>query len=161
MAGLEPKRPQDSRCEMTELILPGDANALGTAFGGKVMQWIDICAAIAAQRHCRKSVVTAHIDELTFLAPIRVGMVAVLEARVNAAFRTSLELEVTVDSESPLTGERRRCCSAFLTFAALDDLGRPSPVPPLLLETDEARARSEAAGKRRAHRLANREQEGR
>ena len=153
MAGLVPKRPQDSRCEMTEMILPGDANALGTALGGKVMQWIDICAAIAAQRHCRKSVVTAHIDELNFLAPIRVGMVAVLKARVNAAFHTSLELEVSVHSENPLTGEERHCCSALLTFAALDDLGRPSPVPPLLLETDEDRARSEAAGKRRAHRL--------
>ncbi len=150
------KRAEESVTEMTEMILPSDANALGTAFGGKVMQWIDVCAAIAAQRHCRKLVVTAHIDELHFHAPIRVGMVAVLEARVNAAFKHSMEVGVTVHSESPLTGERRHCCSAFLTFTALDDLGRPTTVPPLEATSDEERALQQAATARREQRLRNR-----
>ncbi|MEQ9502132.1 MAG: acyl-CoA thioesterase [Deltaproteobacteria bacterium] len=153
---MEPKRPADSITQMTEIILPSDSNALGGAFGGRVMQWIDVCGAVAAQRHCRKTVVTASMDELHFRAPIRMGHVACLEARVNAAFSRSLEVEVVVHSENPLTGERRLCCDAFLTFAALDDDFKPTSVPPLLSESEDEIARADEAAKRRAKRLEGR-----
>ena len=131
------KRPSESVTIKNEIVLPSDSNALGTAFGGRVMSWIDVCAAIAAQRHCRSKVVTASMDELHFHAPIRTGMVAVLRAVVTATFNRSLEVSVEVHSEQPETGERSHCCSARLTFAALDDDFRPTCVPPLLLETEE------------------------
>jgi len=148
------KHPKASRVEMTEMILPSDANPLGTVFGGKVMQWIDIAAGVAAARHCRKVVVTVSMDTLHFHAPMRVGEVALLEAKINAAFTTSMECGVTVHSEDLLTGEQRLCTSAFLTFVALGKDGKPSRVPPLLPETeDEQRAFSEAH-LRREERLA-------
>lgn len=153
---MQTKTTRESVTEMTEIILPSDGNSLGSAFGGKVMQWIDICAAIAAQRHCRMAVVTASMDELHFHAPIRVGMIASLHAKVHGVFRRSLEIGVEVHSENPITGERRHCCSAFLTFVALDDAGRPAEVPPLLAETPEDSARQSEAEVRRAQRLANR-----
>lgn len=154
---MDPKRPADSVTEMNEIVLPSDSNALGTAFGGKVMQWIDVCAAMAAQRHTRKMVVTASMDELHFHSPIRIGMIAHLRAEVTATFRRSLEVEVKVHSEDPRSGERRHCCSARLTFTALDDGFQPTAVPPLLLETDEQRARQQAALERRAQRLKHRQ----
>ncbi len=155
---MQAKRPADSHTVMTEIVLPSDSNALGSAFGGKVTQWIDVCGAVAAQRHCRKTVVTASMDELHFRAPIRMGHVACLEARVNAAFSRSLEVEVVVHSEDPKTGERRLCCDAFLTFAALDDDFRPTSVPPLLSETEDEKARAAEAAERRARRLESRPQ---
>jgi len=150
------KSASESLTEMTEIVLPSDGNALGTAFGGKVMQWIDVCAAVAAMRHCRKVVVTASMDELHFHAPIRVGEVVHLKGRVNAAFKRSLEIGVEVYSEQPITGERHHTCSALLTFAALDGEGRPTTVPPLLLETQEERDAQAAASARREQRLQNR-----
>lgn len=151
-----PKSTRESITEMTEIVLPSDGNALGTAFGGKVMQWIDTCAAVAAMRHCRKAVVTASMDELHFHAPIRVGEVAHLTARVNATFRHSLEIGVEVYSEQPISGERHHTCSALLTFVALDGEGRPTTVPPLLLENEEERRIQAAAEQRREQRLQNR-----
>lgn len=142
--------------EMTEIILPSDSNALGTAFGGKVMQWIDVCAAIEAQRYCRSSVVTASMDDLHFHAAIHVGQVATIRAEVNATFKHSLEVGVEVHGENPITGERRHCCSAMLTFTAVDADRKPHPVPPMRLETPEAVARQADAERRRAGRLARR-----
>ncbi len=153
---MTPKASRESATGMTEIVLPSDGNALGSAFGGRVTSWIDICAAIAAQRHCRKIVVTASMDELHFHAPIRVGMIASLSARVQATFQHSLEVAVDVHSENPLTGERRHCCSALLTFAALDEAGKKATVPPLLLETPEDEAKQAEAEARRAYRLQNR-----
>ena len=150
------KPASESLTEMTEILLPSDTNALGTAFGGKVMQWIDVCAAVAAMRHCRKPVVTASMDELHFHAPIRLGEVVHLKGRVNAAFKRSLEVGVEVFSENPITGERHHTCSALLTFAAVDGEGRPTSVPPLLLETQEERDVQAAATARRKVRLENR-----
>lgn len=152
----QPRPASESLTEMTEILLPSDTNALGTAFGGKVMQWIDVCAAVAAMRHCRKPVVTASMDELHFHAPIRLGEVVHLKARVNAAFRHSLEVGVEVYSEHPITGERHHTCSALLTFAAVDAEGKPTSVPPLLLETQEERDAQAAATARRKQRLENR-----
>ena len=150
------KPASESLTEMTEILLPSDTNALGTAFGGKVMQWIDVCAAVAAMRHCRKPVVTASMDELHFHAPIRLGEVVHLKGRVNAAFKRSLEVGVEVFSENPITGERHHTCSALLTFAAVDGEGRPTSVPPLLLETQEERDVQAAATARRKVRLETR-----
>jgi acyl-CoA hydrolase len=139
---------------MTEMVLPSDANPLGTVFGGKVMQWIDIAGGIAAARHCREPVVTAGMDALGFYAPIQVGEIAVLEARVLAAFHTSVECRVTVHSENVLTGERRLCTSALLTYVALDRRGQASRVPPVVPETDEEKRLLAQAHERRLERLA-------
>jgi acyl-CoA hydrolase len=158
LGAVKGKRSAESITSMTEIVLPSDSNALGTAFGGRVISWIDICAAITAQRHCRSKVVTASMDEVHFHAPIRVGMVACLDAIVTATFRRSLEVTVEVHSENPETGERRHCCSARLTFAALDDQFQPTAVPPLLVETEAEFELQREAEKRRAERLAHRQQ---
>lgn len=152
----EQKTPRDSFTEMTELVLPQHGNVLGSAFGGTVLAWIDICGAIAAQRHCQQVAVTAAIDEVNFLAPIKVGDVVVLSARLNAAFRTSMEVEVEVQVEDRDTGRRRRCVDAFMTFVAIGEDRAPSAVPPLVTETaDDERCQKEAE-RRRAARLARR-----
>jgi acyl-CoA hydrolase len=156
MSMSDAKPASASRIETTHIVMPSDANAYGTAFGGMVMQWIDIAASMSAMRHARLPVVTASVDQLAFLAPLRVGDMAVLVARVNAAFGTSLEVEVDVWSEHPLTGERERCCDAFLTFVTLGQDGRPTRVPPLLCQGDEERSRAEEARARREARLAQR-----
>jgi len=147
------KTPRASRVVMTESVLPGDGNPLGTAFGGRIAQWIDVAAAIACQRHCRQRVVTASMDDLHFLKPIRVGMIVELRAQVNATFRTSMESGVRIESENPLTGERAHVCTAYLTFVAQDEKGRPVPVPALVLETEEDRRHEQDAKRRRAVRL--------
>jgi acyl-CoA hydrolase len=141
---------------MTELVLPQHGNVLGTAFGGTVLAWIDVCGAIAAQRHCHRVAVTAALDEVNFLAPITVGDVVVLSAQVNAAFRTSMEVEVEVKVEDAQTGRRRLCVDAFMTFVALDDAKRPCAIPPLIGETEDDERRRREAEARRAQRLARR-----
>jgi acyl-CoA hydrolase len=147
------KTPRHASCLMTQVVLPGDGNALGTAFGGRIMQWIDIAAAVACQRHSRTRVVTASMDDLHFLAPIRVGMMVELRAQVNAAFRTSMEAGVRVESEDMLSGERVHACTAYLTFVAQDANGATVPVPRLVLETDDDRRRHADAVHRRSGRL--------
>jgi acyl-CoA hydrolase len=142
-----------ARAEMAEILLPGDTNVHGTAFGGKIVQWMDLCSSMAAGRYCRKPVVTVSIDELHFHAPIRVGEVALLSARLTAAFRTSMEVECVVLAENYQTGEKRLCTSAFLTFVALDAQSRPLEVEPMQPETDEERRVFEEAKQRRADRL--------
>jgi acyl-CoA hydrolase len=154
MSELAPKHPRESEVVMTQMILPSDANNVSTAFGGKVMEWIDICGAVSAQRHCRQVVVTASMDDLHFHAPIRVGWTVTLHARVLATFRTSMEVGVTVTAENPLTGERHLTTSALLTFVALTAEGTRVPVPPLKLETEEERAAFAEAEQRRAERMA-------
>src|SRR5688500_16419946 len=149
--------PRDSRVEKTEVVLPSDANNLGTVFGGRVMEWIDIAAAVAAGRHCRTTGVTASMGDLHFLAPIKAGMVVILNAHVNYAGRTSCEVGVEVLSEDLRTGERQRCCQAFLTFVALDDRGKPARVPTLFPETAEERRRLKEAEERRRFRLERRD----
>lgn len=156
MTALTPKPPRESEVVMTQMILPSDANPLNAAFGGRVLEWIDICAAVAAQRHCRQVVVTASMDDLHFHSAIRVGWIAILKARVLAAFRTSMEVGVTVTAENPLTGERHTATSALLTFVALSADGKPSPVPPVLPETDDEKALYAEAKERREKRLAHR-----
>src|SRR5687768_2654074 len=127
------KTADASEVVMTQMILPPDANPLNAAFGGKVMEWIDICGGIAAQRHCRQVVVTASMDDLHFHAPILVGWIVTLRARVVAAFHTSMEVGVIVTAENPLTGEQSVTTSALLTFVALDAQGTKTSVPALEL----------------------------
>jgi acyl-CoA hydrolase len=156
MADLSAKLASGSRIEMTQFVMPGDGNLHGTAFGGRIMQWLDLAAAMACQRHCRMPVVTASIDRLDFNAPVRIGEMAILRARLNAVFGSSMEVEAEVLAENPLTGEQRRCCDAFLTFVALGPDGRPARAPLLLTETEEEARRAEEAAERRAVRLAQR-----
>jgi acyl-CoA hydrolase len=150
---LEAKPPSASEAEMTQVIHPSDTNALGTAFGGQVMQWIDICAGIAAGRHCRHAVVTASMDDLHFHTSIRMGWVVTLRARVLAAFNSSMEVGVTVYAENMRTGDQHLTTSALLTFVALNPDGTRAQVPPLLLETEEERRASTEAHVRRKARL--------
>lgn len=150
------KPPRLSRVEMAEHVLPNDTNPHGTIFGGRVMALIDIAATIAASRHCRKPVVTASIDEMIFLHPIKLGHVVLLEGVVNEAFSTSVEIEVHVFSENPVTGDRRHTGTCYTTFVALDDLGRPASVPPLLPETPDEVQRQLEARERKEERMARR-----
>ncbi len=151
---LKPKKPSESSVTMTEMVLPSDANSLGTIFGGRVMAWIDIAAAIAAGKHARRVVVTASIDALHFVAPVKVGNVVYIHAQVNFASRTSMEVGVHVEAEHLATGDRTHTSSAYLTFVALDANGRPTPVPPVAPETEDEIRRFEAAKKRRESRVA-------
>lgn len=140
---------------MTQIVLPEHTNALGTIFGGQVAAWIDICAAIAAQRFCRKQVVTVSIDTLEFLHPIQRGHIAIFRAQVNAAWTTSMEVGVRVEGEDPLTGELTHTASAYATFVALDVNGHPTRVPTLSPTNPEEVRRISEAGRRRADRLAH------
>jgi acyl-CoA hydrolase len=153
---LTPKSPSESATEMVQVVLPNDANPLGFILGGTVMHLIDIAGAIACHRHTRTLLVTAAVDGLVFLHSIRVGDLIILKARVTAAFRTSLEVEVEVFSEEIVTGMRRLTSRAYLTFVAIDRAGNRLPVPPVRLETAEDQRRAEEARGRRAARLAAR-----
>ena len=144
--------PADSATEMVQVVLPNDANPLGFILGGTVMHLIDIAGAIACHRHTRSLLVTAAVDGLQFLHPIKVGDLIILRARVTAAWTTSLEVEVEVFSEETLTGVRRMTSRAYLTFVAVDRDGQRLPIPPLMLETDDERRRAQEAEVRRAER---------
>ncbi|UCC80050.1 MAG: acyl-CoA thioesterase [Candidatus Zixiibacteriota bacterium] len=139
------KRPADSEIIMTELAIPNDANVLGNVLGGRVMHWIDLAAATAAHRHCRAICVTAAIEGLSFLNPIKVGHLAHLKARVVCVGKTSLVVKVDVHSENMDTGEMKKTSEAYLTFVCLDKNGVPRAVPPLILETEEEEAECEKA----------------
>jgi acyl-CoA hydrolase len=151
------RRPAFSTVEMTQLVLPGDTNSLGTAFGGTIFGWIDVAAAVAAQRHSGGIVVTASIDSLHFLHPIRLGNVVVLRSRVNRAWRSSMEVGVRVECEKAGDHENAvRSAGAYLTFVAVDEDGRPRPVPAITPETEEDHRRFDDAAERRARRLQQR-----
>jgi acyl-CoA hydrolase len=138
---------------MVQVVLPNDANPLGFILGGTVMHLIDIAGAIACHRHTRSLLVTAAVDGLQFLHPIKVGDLIILRARVTAAWTTSLEAEVEVFSEETLTGQRRTTSRAYLTFVAIDRDGQRITIPPLLVETEEEKTRAAEAELRRAERL--------
>ncbi len=142
-----------SQVIMTELVLPSHTNALDSVFGGVIMSWIDIAAAISAQRHTRMPVVTASIDALNFVQPVYKGWIVNLRASVNMVSNTSMEVGVRVDAENPIQGLIFHTASAYLTFVALGPDGRPCKVPPLTPGTPEQKRRQEAAILRRQHRL--------
>jgi acyl-CoA hydrolase len=140
---------------MTQIVMPTHTNGVGgVLFGGTLVQWIDVCAAVAAMRHCAGSAVTASIDRLDFLVPIHVGDVVVLQAQVNYAGKTSMEVGCRVETEDLRSGERRYTTKAYLTFVALDANGKPRPIPPLLPQTAEEKRRHAEAQQRRTARLA-------
>lgn len=150
---LKAKSPSDSSVTMTEIVLPQHTNALGTIFGGTVMSWIDIAGAICAGKHARRTVVTASIDALHFVAPIKLGHFVELKASVNATGRTSMEVGVRVDAEDPRSGERYHSVSAYLTFVALDEQGKAIEVPPVEPQTPAEKRRNQAAKLRRESRI--------
>lgn len=147
---------QSSLTTMTEYVLPTHANVVGNVFGGQILAWVDLCAAICAQRHSGQMAITVAIDELSFAKPIKVGQVVRLSARVTAAFRTSVEILVEVAGEEPTSGASWPCVSAFVTYVAVGPDMVPTPVPPLELTSDSERALAAAAEERRRHRLQKR-----
>jgi acyl-CoA hydrolase len=159
-AAKEGRRVRDSATEMIQLVLPHEANVHGSVLGGTVMHWIDLAAAVVANRHCRRPVVTAAFDEMSVLAPIHVGQLALLHARITLVDRSSMEIRVEVESEDLLSGERLHTATAFVTFVALDpETRRPVPVPDLVLESDAERAEHARAVERRRLRLERRGRE--
>jgi len=138
---------------MTEIVLPGHTNQLGTIFGGQLMAWIDIAGSIAAARHARGVCVTASIDALHFVAPVRLGQHVCIYACVNYTGRTSMEVGVRLDSEDPATGERAHVATSYLTFVAIDAERKPRPIPPIVPETAQEKRRFHDAELRRQSRL--------
>ncbi len=150
------KSAEAARTEMTEYVLPTHTNALGGVFGGQILAWMDLCAAICAQRFTGSVCVTAGIDDLSFEQPIQVGQVVRLSANVTAAFSSSVEILVAVRGEEPISGRTWPCVSGYLTFVAIKE-GVPQRVPQLLVESVAAQAELEAAHERRRARLARRQ----
>jgi acyl-CoA hydrolase len=139
---------------MTQIVMPMHTNgAAGIMFGGIMMQWIDVCAGVAAMRLARGLVTTASIDRLDFLSPVRVGEVVLLHAQVNYVARTSMEVGCRVETEDMRTGTRRYVTKAYLTFVGVDESGRPRPLPPLTLATADDQRRHAEAERRRTERL--------
>ncbi len=142
---------------MTEYVLPQHANALGNVFGGQIMAWLDLCGAITAQRHTGEMCVTAFVDDLKFHNPVKIGEVVRLSARVSAAFRTSIEIEIDVEGEDSRSGRTWPCVQARLTFVAIDAHGKPVAVPQLVLEEEAVRVSQRAGEERRKARLLSNE----
>ena len=153
MNHLNPRPVRNSQVIMTQLVLPSHTNSLDSIFGGVIMSWIDIAAAISAQRHCGRAVVTASLDSLSFIAPVYKGWVVNLKAAVNFVSKTSMEVGVRVDAENTLSGDHFHTASAYLTFVALGSNGKPTPVPQLILETEDDHRRFQAGRQRRENRL--------
>jgi acyl-CoA hydrolase len=147
--GVLSRKVSESQSERSEIIFPADANALGNLFGGRLMQFIDLVGAVAASRHARAITVTASMDHLDFVAPVKVGDLLILRASVNRAFKTSMEVGVKAMVEDVLEQRFRHVSSAYLTYVAVDRTGHGLVVPQLELETDHERRRWEDAGRRR------------
>ena len=144
------KQVSTSQVEMTELVLPNDTNRFGSLLGGRMMHWIDIAGAIAASRHSNKLCVTASVDEIQFHHPVKQGEIVILKASVNRVFRTSLEVGVRVLKEDSLTGDRKHTNTAYLTYVAIDEQGKPAEVLPVQpVSRDEQRLYADAAKRRR------------
>jgi acyl-CoA hydrolase len=148
---------RESISEYSEFALPTDANTIGNLLGGKVMHLVDLAAALAAVRHARCAVVTASVDQMSFLHPVHIGQLIMLKSSVNRVFRTSMEVGVRVQVEDLLTGQRKHTSSAYLTFVAIDKSGRRLPIPPVIPETEDEKRRFAEAEERRTSRLAMRD----
>ncbi|MEW5914644.1 MAG: acyl-CoA thioesterase [Thermodesulfobacteriota bacterium] len=156
---MENKRVSDSKVTTAVLMEPADANVAGNVHGGVIMKNIDNTAAVVALRHAGSNVVTASIDRLDFHNPVYVGELVFLKASLNRAGRSSMEVGVRVEAENPVQGQVRHVASAYLTFVALGEDGRPRPVPGLTLEGDQERRRNAEAADRQRTRLAEKERE--
>ncbi len=146
---------------MSELMMPHHANNLGNVFGGVILSLVDRVAAVAATRHARKQCVTVSVDRVDFLLPIYLGELVTARASVNGAGRTSMEVGIRIEAENLVTGERRHTNSCYVTYVAIDEHGKPTPVPPVQPETEDERRRYRAAEERRARRLEERRALGR
>lgn len=148
----ETKKPSDSAVSTRYVVMPDQANPDGFAFGGIILSWIDMVASMAAQKHCRSSLVTAEIDSVSFIVPIEIGDHVILKASVNYTGKTSMEVGVKVLKENPITGIRKLATRAYLTFVALDENRKPKRVAEIIAETEEEIRRYNAAQERVAHR---------
>lgn len=146
---MSPRPVRDSQSEMAEIVLPNDANPLASLLGGRLMHWIDLAGAMAAHRHSRKHVVTASVDHIDFLVPVRVGDLIILRSSVNRVFHTSMEVGVKVHVENYIADTAHHVASAYLTFVAIDTGGNRLKVAPAIPETDEQKRRYDDAGRRR------------
>ncbi|SRR5258706_4735497 len=153
MPDLTPKPMRASRMSIAQMMQPEHANPIGNVHGGWIMKLVDECAALACMRHARRRVVTVAVDSMTFRQPIRIGELVTLTAEVTYAGRTSMEAEVHVEAENPITGIKTHTNNAYVVYVALDEAGNPVPVPPLLAETPEDQARMDLARQRQANRL--------
>jgi len=151
-----PKPMRASHVTIAQLMHPEHANTQGNVHGGWIMKLVDEAGALACMRHANRRVVTVAIDSMVFRQPIRIGDLIILDAEVTYAGRTSMEVEVQVMAENPISGQRTHTNTAYLVFVALDDDGQPTPVPPVLAENPAEKARIEAAQARQAHRLSQR-----
>lgn len=150
---MEGRPVRESASELSEFVLPIYANPLGNLLGGRIMHLVDLAAATAAMRHSRCPVVTASVDHMTFLRPVRIGQLVILKASVNRVFRTSMEVGVKVYVEDLKSGETRHTNSCYLTFVALTEEGQPREAPPVIPETEIEKQRWAEAGTRRDQRL--------
>ena len=150
---MQDKRPEDSSVTIAQVMQPQDANPSGNVHGGNIMKLIDNAAYVAASRHAMRNTVTASIDRMNFYSPVFVGDMLTLKASLNMASRTSMEIGVRVEAENFISGHVRHTASAYLTFVALDDEGKPAPIPSLILETEEDKRRNKEAMQRRKSRL--------
>jgi len=150
---MKSKKPSESDVEATYRVQPPQTNMYGTAFGGKIMEWMDVTAGIAASRHCRKTCVTASVDSIQFAHPIKMGDIVVLKTRVNYVGKTSMEVGAKIYSENPLSGVRKHCLSGYLTFVAIDENGKPVEVPKIIPQSEEDKRRFKDAERRRKIRL--------
>jgi acyl-CoA hydrolase len=146
---LQPKKASESLTIMTEIVLPNDTNALGNLMGGRLLHWMDICSAMAASRHCRRVVVTASVNNVSFDHPIKLGSILTVQAKVSRAFTTSMEVYIDVWVEDRVTGEKEKSNEAIYTFVAVDQNGCPLPVPEVIPETEEEIKRYGGALRRR------------
>jgi len=148
----KPRPVRDSQASMSELMMPNMANNMGNVFGGVILSLVDRAAAVAATRHARKPCVTVSVDQVDFREPINLGELVTARASVNFTGRTSIEVGVRIEAENLLTGQRRHTNSCYVTYVAVDEHGRPTPVPPVLPESEEEKRRFRAAEKRRQRR---------
>lgn len=153
------KTPKETEIVMNQLVLPNDTNILGNLLGGTLMHWIDLAGAMAATKHARKTVATVVVDSIEFRHPARMGEIVTLNAKITWVGRTSMETLVNAYVENPITGKIVLANRAFFTFVALDGNGRPTPVPPLIPETDEEKQLYCEAEERRIQRLRNKKKE--
>jgi len=151
---MEERSCHDSEATMTELMMPHHANVLGNVFGGVILSLVDRVAAVAAMRHARRSCVTVSVDKVDFKEPIRIGEMVTACARVNYTGRTSMEVGVKVEAENIITGDKRHTNSCYITFVALDEQGRPAPVPQIVPQSEDEQRRWERARLRRVDRVA-------
>lgn len=156
MANLKGKKPSESEMMTARLMMPTDANVLGNVFGGAIMRYMDEAAAIVAWRHAGRNVVTASIDRMNFFAPVYVGNLLILKASVNYVGTTSMEIGVRIEAQDPSTRRGVHAGSCYLTYVALDERGKPTPIPPLIVATaTEKRRFKEAAARRKLREAEN------